>query len=612
MFQYFENLIDPLKEHDILQPPSTVGKFIAHFLYPIRKILLFTLLLSGIAAVTDLILYSFIARILDWMTVTSPNSFFETHGVALAGMVLVVAIIRPLSVIGSRALINLALMPGITNTTRWQNHRYVLRQSLHFFYGDFAGRISQKVMQTGHALREMLFNIIDGVWLLVIYLIGIFVFFTQISWQLLIPIIVWMFGYAAVILFMVPAVRKNSAAVSEANSGLTGRLVDSYSNILSVKLFAHSSQEEQFAAEGIVHLTAALQGLMRAIIKMTMTLTLLNTVLILCTAGFSIYLWSSAIITLGEVALVNGLIIRLNQMSGWILRTITALFESIGTLQNGLETISQATELVDQDNAPDLDVTQGEVVLEDVSFGYRDQIESVVESISLTINPGEKVGLVGRSGAGKSTLVNLILRLYDLDGGRILIDGQSISDVSQESLRKNIAMVTQDTSLLHRTVRENIRYGRQDASDEQVIEAAQQAEAELFIASLVDSNGSKGYNAQVGERGVKLSGGQRQRIAIARVILKNAPILILDEATSALDSEVESAIQGQLNSLMQGKTVIAIAHRLSTIAALDRLVVIEQGRIVEQGTHISLIDQGGLYAKLWQRQSGGFLGNETE
>ncbi len=612
MFQYFENLIDPLKDHEVHQPPGTVYRFIVHFLYPIKKILLLTLILSGVAAIADMLLYTFIAKILDWMTITSPEVFFDTHGTSLMGMVLIVAIIRPVSVIGSRALINLALMPGITNTTRWQNHRYVLRQSLHFFYGDFAGRISQKVMQTGHALREMLLNIIDGVWLLVIYLIGIFLFFFQINWQLLLPIGVWMVGYVAVIVFLVPAVRKKSAHVSEANSGLTGRLVDSYSNILSVKLFAHSSHEEQFAADGITRLIKAVRTLMRSILKMTLTLTTLNTALILCTATLSIYLWSTAVITLGEVALVNGLVIRLNQMSGWILRTITALFESIGTLQNGIETISQPTELLDRPDASDLEVNKGEVVMENVSFGYRDQFETVVESINLNIKAGEKVGLVGRSGAGKSTLVNLLLRLYDIDGGRIFIDDQDISHVRQESLRENIAMVTQDTSLLHRSIKENIRYGLQGATDEQVIDAAKQSEAELFISSLVDINGSKGYDAQVGERGVKLSGGQRQRIAIARVILKNAPILILDEATSALDSEVEAAIQSQLNNLMKGKTVIAIAHRLSTIAALDRLIVIDKGRIVEQGTHAELIDQDGLYAKLWLRQSGGFFGNETE
>lgn len=611
MFRFFENLIDPLHEHDVVRPPQTVPGFIFHYLHPVRKILLITLLLSGISAITDLLLYTFVADLVDWMTYTAPADFFTEHGAALWGMLFVVAVVRPVSVISSRALINLAIMPGVANTVRWQNHRYVLRQSLRYFYGDFAGRISQKVMQTGYALREMLLNLLDGIWFLFIYLVGVIAFFTQISWQLLLPVSVWVIGYILVVLFMVPPVRTRSAQVSEANSGLTGRLVDSYSNILSVKLFAHSSREEQFAAEGVDTLHRAMQFLMRSIIKMTATLSILNTLLIISTAVMSIVMWRAGQITVGEIAMVNGLIIRLNQMSGWILRTITALFESVGTLQNGIETISMPNDLQDAHGAGQLSVPKGEVVFDKVSFGYHDQHISVIEGIDLTIRPGEKVGLVGRSGAGKSTLVNLLLRLYDIDSGAIRIDGQNISHVKQEDLRQHIAMVTQDTSLLHRSIRENIRYGRYDATDEEVMIAARLAEADEFISSLVDQQGRRGFDAMVGERGVKLSGGQRQRIAIARVILKNAPILVLDEATSALDSEVEAAIQGQLENLMQGKTVIAIAHRLSTIAALDTLIVIDDGKIVEQGPHNELIENNGLYAKLWERQSGGFLGVEA-
>ncbi len=611
MFRFFENLIDPLHEHEVVRPPQTAPGFIFHYLHPVRKILIITLLLSGISAITDLLLYTFVADMIDWMSNTPPEDFFTEHGAALWGMFFVVAVIRPVSVISSRALINLAIMPGVANTVRWQNHRYVLRQSLRYFYGDFAGRISQKVMQTGYALREMLLNLLDGIWFLFIYLVGVIAFFTQISWQLLLPVSVWVIGYILVVLFMVPPVRTRSAQVSEANSGLTGRLVDSYSNILSVKLFAHSSREEQFAAEGVDTLHRAMQFLMRSIIKMTATLSILNTLLIISTAVMSIVMWRAGQITVGEIAMVNGLIIRLNQMSGWILRTITALFESIGTLQNGIETISMPNELQDAHGAGELTVPEGEVVFDKVSFGYHDQHISVIEGIDLTIRPGEKVGLVGRSGAGKSTLVNLLLRLYDIDKGAIRIDGQNISHVKQEDLRQHIAMVTQDTSLLHRSIRENIRYGRYDATDEEVMVAARLAEADDFIGSLVDQQGRRGFDAMVGERGVKLSGGQRQRIAIARVILKNAPILVLDEATSALDSEVEAAIQGQLENLMHGKTVIAIAHRLSTIAALDTLIVIDDGKIVEQGPHSELIENNGLYAKLWARQSGGFLGVEA-
>ena len=612
MFRYFENLIDPLAKHEVRQPPAKLGAFIVHYLYPIRWIVLITLILSGISAVTDLLMYAYIADIVDWTSSTPPDEFFSRHGSALLVMLLVVMVIRPLALLSSRALINLTLMPGVTNTTRWQNHRYVLRQSLHFFYGDFAGRISQKVMQTGQALREALFNVLDGVWLLLIYLLGIFAFFAELSWPLLVPVLIWTAGYIAVVAKQVPPVRKRSAQLSESHSGLSGRLVDSYSNILSVKLFAHSQREEQFAAEGVSRLTHAMQQLMRAIISMTATLVFLNTCLVVSSAALSVYLWRYGIISVGEIALVNGLIIRLNQMSGWILRTITALFESLGTLQNGIDTISQQTDLVDLPDAAELNVSRGQVTFNQVGFTYKEQRESAISCVDLNIKAGEKVGLVGRSGAGKSTLVNLLLRLYDVQHGSIEIDGQDIRTVSQESLRRNIAMVTQDTSLLHRSVRENIRYGRPDASDEDVLQAARLAEATSFIPELIDPNGQRGFDAQVGERGVKLSGGQRQRIAIARVILKNAPILVLDEATSALDSEVEAAIQSQLQNLMHGKTVIAIAHRLSTIAALDRLVVIDQGRIVEQGSHQQLIAGNGLYARLWQRQSGGFLGLETD
>ena len=490
---------------------------------------------------------------------------------------------------------------------RWQNYRYVLRQSLSYFHNDFAGRIAQKVMQTGHALREAVINVIDGVWLLLIYLVGIVFLFLEIDARLLWPVGLWVVAYVIVVWRMVPPVRAKSAALSEANSGLIGRVVDSYTNIQSVKLFAHADREEQFVGESVEKHTRAYQRLMRAIVNMTVTLTVLNTLLIVLSAVLSIWLWQQHAVSIGAIAMANGLIIRLNQMSGWILRTITSLFENIGTVQNGVETIAMNNGVQDVEDASSLIVSRGEVVFDAVNFCYGDE-RMVIRDFSLAVKSGEKIGLVGRSGAGKSTLVNLLLRFYDIDSGRILIDGQNIASLRQESLREHIAMVTQDTSLLHRSIRDNIRYGRIDASDPEIEHAAKLAEASKFIPELVDPRGRRGYDAHVGERGVKLSGGQRQRIAIARVILKNAPILILDEATSALDSEVEQAIQQQLHNLMDGKTVIAIAHRLSTIAALDRLVVIDDGRIVEQGTHSQLVQKGGLYAQLWQRQSGGFLG----
>ena len=614
MYRYFESLIDPLREQSAEQPPESTWAFFWFYLSPIKGVVAATLLVAGIASISELYVYIYLGQILDWMSEGDRCAFLETHGVALMWMFLVVVLIRPASLLATRALINLALAPGLANATRWQNHRYVLRQSMTFFQNDFAGRIAQKVLQTGHAVREAVLNIVDGAWMLLIYVIGIAAFLLDANAQLLWPIVLWSAGYLAVIVFMVPPVRSRSAKLSEANSVLMGRVVDSYTNIQTVKLFAHHNLEENFAGEGIRQHTHAFRVLMRAILSMTVTLTALNTFLVAGTAGLSIYLWMQSAVSIGEIAVANGLVLRLNQMSGWVLRTITSLFENVGTVQNGIETISQPMQIVDQAGASELTMHNGRVEFDRVSFSYesshglRPAPRAVVRDCTFHIGAGEKVGLVGRSGAGKSTLVNLLMRFHDVDSGTIRIDGQDISELTQDSLRSAIAVVTQDTSLLHRSVRENIRYGRADASDEQILMASTQAEAMEFIPQLSDPQGRTGLDALVGERGVKLSGGQRQRIAIARVVLKDAPILILDEATSALDSEVEAAIQQQLTQLMQGKTVLAVAHRLSTIAALDRLIVLDEGRIVEQGSHQQLIGSGGLYARLWERQSGGFLG----
>jgi ATP-binding cassette subfamily B multidrug efflux pump len=604
--KFFSKFIDPMGIDDTSRPPSDVFGFFKYYLKPIRGVLITTLLLSGIATVSELMLYVYLGDIVDWMGSGNPATFFQEHKTALIWMLVVAVIIRPIALLLSRGMISFALVVGLGNRIRWHNHRYVLRQSLSYFQNDFAGRVAQKVMQTGNSAREAVINVIDGLWLLVVYLIGITWLFVDMDWRLLMPMVLWLAGYSLVILFLVPSVRGRSASLSEANSRLLGQIVDGYTNIQSVKLFASDDQEDAYAGGFLKRHTIAFRSLMESIFNMTVALTVLNTALVVGTAVISIVLWQRGEVSVGTIAIANALIMRVNQMSGWILRTITSLFEQMGTVQNGIATISKPNSVMDVAGAKPLVLTQGKITFESMSFYYSDD-NRVIENFDLALKPGEKVGVVGRSGAGKSTLVNLLLRFYDVDAGRILIDDQDISQCTQQSLRANIAMVTQDTSLLHRSVRDNIRYGKPDATDDEIKQAARLAEVDQFLPHLVDLQGNRGYDALVGERGVKLSGGQRQRIAIARVILKNAPILVLDEATSALDSEVEQAIQSQLERLMTDKTVIAIAHRLSTIAAMDRLVVMDEGRIIEQGTHHELLEQEGLYWQLWQRQSGGFL-----
>jgi len=604
---WFENLFDPFQKTPVEQPPEGVLDFYRYFIAPVKWLVLAVLLVSLANTVTDMAMFVFLAWIVDWTNTTPPAEFFATHGWALAGMAFVVLVLRPLIMLLQRGFNQLALVPGLTGLVRWQNYRYVLRQSLTFFQNDFAGRIAQKVMQTGPSLRETVGSVIDGVWTLLVYLTGTaYLFFSLDPW-LFAPIVVWLGAYIFTIWRLVPTVRERSAAVSEASSGLSGRIVDSYTNIQSVKLFAHAEREDAFALRGFDIHIGAFRNFARTMAAMMVSLSSINSVLIVAVTGLAVWLWTAEVISVGAIALATSLVLRLNQMSNVILRQITSLFENIGAVQNGVQTISRPQGLVDAPQATALEVKKGEICFEDVSFHYGRE-SGVIDHLSLTVAPGEKVGLVGRSGAGKSTLVNLLLRFYDVEGGRILIDGRDIAHVTQESLRAAIGVVTQDTSLLHRSVRDNIRYGRPEACEEEIVAAARRAHAHEFISGLQDLYGRTGYDARVGERGVKLSGGQRQRVAIARLVLKDAPILVLDEATSALDSEVEAAIQEQLYGLMSGRTVIAIAHRLSTIAMLDRLVVMDEGRIVEIGTHDALLRKEGLYAALWRRQSGGFLG----
>jgi ATP-binding cassette, subfamily B, multidrug efflux pump len=524
---------------------------------------------------------------------------------------------RPGIVLLRYLVTNQALAGPFSNLIRWQSHWHVVRQSWAFFQNDFAGRISNRVMQTGPAVRESLVSSVTAIWYVVVYGITAIVMLAAADLWLAIPVVLWFGGYIGLLVYFVPRMRDRSKITSEARSALMGRIVDSYTNILTVKLFARPRDEDDYVKDAFVYHTGRFLAGQRLITAFGTLLAILNGLLVAGSGALALVLWRHGRVEVGAIAMVLPLTFQLTNMSRWIAFQITEIFEEIGVVQEGMQTIAQPLRLADRSDAGALDVRRGAIAFDNVQFGYGraptigedgvPQPYSVLDGFTLNVKPGEKIGLVGRSGAGKSTVVNLLLRFFDLEGGRILIDGQDIAGLTQESLRSQISMVTQDTSLLHRSIRANIAYGRPEASDDEIVRAARLAHAEEFILDLEDWRGRRGFDAHVGERGVKLSGGQRQRIAIARVILKNAPILVLDEATSALDSEVEAAIQSSLDTLMADKTVIAIAHRLSTIARMDRLVVLDRGQIVEQGTHDELLRHDGHYAALWRRQSGGFL-----
>ena len=586
---------------------------------------------------------AFVGRLVDLMRETpEPTAFFALHTRELVFMAFVALILRPL-ISFLADLMKLQAINGPLNTRiRWQAHGYVLRQSLSYFQNDFAGRVATRVIQVGPAVRDVATNLCDVVVWVVMLWTGSFVLFLGADGRLVIPLIAWLIGYGLALRYFVPRISKMSNAMSEARSMLTGRIVDSYTNISTVKLFAHTDREDAYARDGMQEHLTRYQAQLRLNTTMELALFLLNGAVLVATTALALWLWSRGLVSIGSIAIVTGLIIRLMNVSGWFMWTLAGIFDNVGVVQESMAAISRDHQVVDAANAEALRVTAGEIRYEGLKFNYgrvlADRVGEdgkpptafekgarpptlsqagpapvrIIDNLTLRIAPGEKVGLVGRSGAGKSTLVNVLLRFYDVEGGRILIDGQDIARVRQDSLRAHIGVVTQDTSLLHRSVRDNILYGRPDADEAAVIAAATKAQAHEFIGGLEDMRGRRGYDAHVGERGVKLSGGQRQRIAIARVLLKNAPVLILDEATSALDSEVEAAIQEQLNNLMDGKTVIAIAHRLSTIAAMDRLIIMDQGRIVEDGSHAELLRRGGIYAGLWARQSGGFLARDQQ
>lgn len=609
MFKFFENAVPPFSDDKVEQPPSRMLKFIWHYTKPFRFLLVCLFITSALISGIEVYMFNAIGNMIDWMQVSDPSTFFEVYGGKLTAVALLILIAWPLLSFLDSALEHQGLLGNFAMQIRWRAHRYMLGQSTTFYANDFAGRIATKVMQTALSVRDSIVSINGLVVYVVVYFSSALVIFMSNDVRLALPLLSWLVAYIVVMRFFLPKLKVVSAEQSDARSLMTGRVVDAYSNIQTVKMFSSSNAEEQYAKDSMQEMLVSVYQQMRLVTQLNTTLVTLNALLICSTMGFGVWLWTQSIVSAGAIAVAGALTLRLQSMSQWFIWELARLFEAIGTTQDGMNTLAQPKLIEDKPNAADLVVKQGRIEFNKVDFHYG-QSRGVISDFSLSVNAGERIGIVGQSGAGKSTLVNLLLRLYDLEQGEITIDSQNIAEVTQESLRHQIAMVTQDTSLLHRTIRENIAYGRPSASESELLSAIKLAKADDFVNDLEDSEGSKGLDAKVGERGVKLSGGQRQRIAIARVILKDAPILILDEATSALDSEVEAAIQEQLEQLMQGKTVMAIAHRLSTIAKMDRLIVLEKGGIAEQGTHSELVAAGGIYAKLWSRQSGGFLGSE--
>ena len=611
MFRYFESLILPTAIPAPGAPPQGLGRFIWHFAGQVRGSLVALLVLGICLALLDAAVPAFIGKLVDLVAHEERAAFFEKAWPVLALMAATVLVVRP-AVVSIHAMVQFqSVMPGLTNLTRWQSHIHVVRQSIGYFQSDFAGRIASRVMETGYALRASVVSIISVVLYMAALALTSLIVLGRADVRLMIPILGWAVGYVLLLRWLVPQIRKASTDIAYARSTLTGRIVDSYTNILTVKLFANGELEDDYVRKSLDRHTRMMRVQMRGFTSLTMGLACLSGGLLVATGAIALTLWQRGEIGIEMVATALPLTLQLSSTAGRVAMEITSVFEQFGTVHEGMDTVAKPIRVTDRPDAVALPISKGAGRFDHISF-HDGRDSGVFGDLTLDIKAGEKVGLVGRSGAGKSTLVNLLLRFHDLEKGKILIDGHDVQFATQESIRAQIAVVTQDTSLLHRSILENIRYGRPDATPEEVEAAARKAHAHEFILELEDWAGRRGYDAHVGERGVKLSGGQRQRIAIARVILKNAPILILDEATSALDSEVEAAIQEQLENLMEGKTVIGIAHRLSTIARMDRLVIMDRGRIVEQGTHAELLALGGHYATLWRRQSGGFMTDDDE
>lgn len=613
MFSFFERLTQPFPDVPPGQPPQGLLAFCRYYTQGMWKIIVTVSLLSAVIAILEVTLFGFLGQMVDWFGQHQRSDFLAKEAWTLTGMALVVVVLIPGCIL-LRSLFNRqSLMGNYPMRIRWQAHRYLLGQSVSFFHNEFAGRIATKVMQTALSVRETVMKLLDLMVYISVYFLSMVVLIFSTDWRLALPLIVWFFVYIGILRTLVPKLKEVSQSQANARSEMTGRVVDSYTNISTVKLFSHSRREADYAKESMDVFLQTVYPQMRLVTILENCVELANALLIFAIGALSVYLWMENIVSPGDIAIAISLVLRLNGMSHWVMWEVSSLFENLGTVQDGMNTLARPVAVKDPKAPKTLTLKGGEVAFKHVNFAYVDNEERAVkvfDDLNFTIRPGEKVGLVGRSGAGKSTLVNLLMRFYDTQSGEITIDGQPVHLVDQEMLREKISMVSQDTSLMHRSVRDNIIYGRSDATEEEMIRAAKQAQAHEFILSLSDNAGRTGYDAHVGERGVKLSGGQRQRIAIARVLLKDAPILILDEATSALDSEVEAVIQDCLNSVMENKTVLAIAHRLSTIAQMDRLLVLDKGEIVESGSHRELIAKKGVYAKLWAHQTGGFIGVE--